>query len=66
VEKHRKNLAEFEEIRKNLEDKTEGLRAHITSKHPIADEKGLEHERELRDLERNLTEINDKIRYHED
>jgi hypothetical protein len=42
------------------------LTAHIATEHPVADEKGLEHEKELRKLEKDLATTNDKIRYHED
>jgi len=49
-----------------LESKIEGLSAHIATEHPIADEKGLKRERELRQLEKDLEMINDKIRYHQD
>jgi len=66
VREHRKNLAEFEEKKRLLKSKIEGLSQHIAIEHPIADEKGREHERELRDLEKELAVINDKIRYHED
>ncbi|KLL02031.1 MAG: hypothetical protein MRERC_5c052 [Mycoplasmataceae bacterium RC_NB112A] len=66
VENHRRNLVKLEEKKIKLKDKIEGLSSHIATEHPIADEKGLAHEKELRGLEKVLIVVNDKIRYHED
>jgi hypothetical protein len=65
VESHRRNLAEFEEKKGLLKNKIKGLSEHIRTEHPIADEKGLEHEKELRELEQELVEVNNEISYHE-
>jgi len=59
-------LAEFEEKKGLLKSKIEGLSNHIATEHPIADKKGREHEKELRQLEKDLKTINEKISYHED
>lgn len=66
VEWHRKALIELEKDRKLYQDRIAGMSEHIAIAHPIEDEKGREHERELRDYEKTLDKINEKIRYHED
>jgi len=66
VVRHRKSLADYYEKRREYENKIVGMSDHIATYHPVEDEKGREHEKELREYKKVLAEFNDKIRYHED